>query len=203
MTAHYLKLLLSPAVKAAQQVNGSRDAYTKRDGAGASDVLTVNEAQFIATRESFYMASVGASGWPYVQHRGGPVGFLRMLGEHTIGFADFRGNRQYVSVGNFADDNRVALFLMDDPRRARLKLLGCARVLALKDEPEIAVALMDQNYDAKVERAIVIELEAFDLNCPQHITERFKLAEIEPSIDAFKARISELEKEITRLKGGA
>lgn len=106
MTSRYLNLLFSPAVKAVQQVNGSRDACAKRDGASEPDVLTENEAQFIATRDSFYMASVGASGWPSVQHRGGPVGFLRVLGERTIGFADFRGNRLYVSVGNFADDNR-------------------------------------------------------------------------------------------------
>lgn len=200
MTARYLDLMFSPAVKAVQQQNGSRDAYAKRDGATESDVLTENEAQFIATRDSFYMASVGASGWPYVQHRGGPMGFLRVLGGRTIGFADFRGNRQYVSVGNLADDNRVALFLMDYPRRARLKLLGRATTVSLSETPELATALIDQNYGAKVERAILIELEAFDWNCSQHITERFTLAEIEPAIAVLKSRIAELEAELATVR---
>lgn len=200
MTARYLNLLFSPAVKAVQQEYGSRDAYAKRDGDSDPDILTAKEAQFIATRDSFYMASVGASGWPYVQHRGGPMGFLRVLGERTIGFADFRGNRQYVSVGNLADDNRVALFLMDYPRRARLKLLGRAKSLSFSEASELATALIDQNYPAKVERAIVIELEAFDWNCSQHITERFTLAEIEPAIAALKSRIAELEAELASVK---
>lgn len=201
MTARYLNLLFSPAVKTVQQEHGSRGAYAKRDGASDPDVLTENEAQFIATRDSFYMASIGASGWPYVQHRGGPMGFLRVLGERTIGFADFRGNRQYVSVGNLADDNRVALFLMDYPRRARLKLLGRAKSVSFSEAPELATALIDQNYPAKAERAIVIELEAFDWNCSQHITERFTLAEIEPAIAALKSRIAELEAELTSVSG--
>lgn len=200
MTARYLNLLFSPAVKAEQQRNGSREAYAKRDGASDPDVLTENEAHFIATRDSFYMASIGANGWPYVQHRGGPVGFLRVLGERTIGFADFRGNRQYVSVGNLADDNRVALFLMDYPRRARLKLLGRAKSVSFSEAPEFATVLIDQNYGAKVERAILIELEAFDWNCSQHITERFTLAEIEPAIAALKSRIAELEAELASVR---
>lgn len=200
MTARYLNLLFSPAVKAEQQRNGSRDAYARRDGASDPDVLTENEAQFIATRDSFFMASVGANGWPYVQHRGGPVGFLRVLGERTIGFADFRGNRQYVSVGNLADDNRVALFLMDYPRRARLKLLGRAKAVSLSEVPELGTALIDQSYGAKVERAILIELEAFDWNCSQHITERFTKAEIEPAIAALRSRVAELEAELASVR---
>lgn len=202
MTARYLNLLFSPAVKAVQEKTGSRDAYAKRDSASQPDSLTENEVQFIATRDSFYMASVGAGGWPYVQHRGGPAGFVKIFGERTLAFADFRGNRQYVSVGNLADDNRVALFMMDYPRRARLKLLGRARIVDLAGMPELAAALIDETYGAKVEHGIVIDVEAFDWNCPQHITERYTLAEIEPTIDAFKARVSELEKEIARLKGG-
>ncbi|MDX2289715.1 MAG: pyridoxamine 5'-phosphate oxidase family protein [Hyphomicrobiaceae bacterium] len=154
----------------------------------------------MATRDSFYMASVGAGGWPYVQHRGGPMGFLRVLGERTIGFADYRGNRQYVSVGNLAEDNRVALFLIDYPRRARLKLLGRAKTVSLSEVPDLAAALIDQSYGAKVERAILIELEAFDWNCSQHITERFTLAEIEPTIAAVKSRIAELEAELALIK---
>ena len=200
MTARYLNLLFSPAVKAVQEENGSRDAYAKRDSASQPDSLTENEAQFVATRDSFYMASVGAGGWPYVQHRGGPAGFVKVLDERTLGFADFRGNRQYVSVGNLAGDNRVALFMMDYPRRARLKLLGRARTVDLAGISELTAALISKSYGAKVERGIVIDVEAFDWNCPQHITERFTLAEIEPTIDTLKARIAELEVELAQAK---
>jgi uncharacterized protein len=198
MTSRFLNLVFTPSVKAAQQQNGSRDAYAKRDSASEPDRLTENEAQFIATRDSFYMASVGAAGWPYIQHRGGPPGFIKVLGERTLGLADFRGNRQYVSVGNLADDNRVALFMMDYARRARLKLLGRARTLDLADAPDLAAALIDQDYNAKVERGLIIDVEAFDWNCPQHITPRFTLAEIEPSVAALKARIAELEAALAR-----
>jgi len=199
MTSRFLNLVFSPSVKAAQQQSGSRDAYAKRDGATEPDRLTENEAQFIATRDSFYMASVGAGGWPYVQHRGGPPGFVKVLGERTLGLADFRGNRQYVSVGNLADDNRVALFMMDYARRARLKLLGHARTVDLAGAPDLAAALIDQTYGAKIERGIIIDIEAFDWNCPQHITPRFTLSEIEPSIAALKSRIAELETELARI----
>jgi uncharacterized protein len=198
MTSRFLNLVFSPSVKAAQQQNGSRHAYARSDGASEPDRLTENETQFIAARDSFYLASVGAHGWPYIQHRGGPPGFIKVLGERTLGLADFRGNRQYVSVGNIADDSRVALFMMDYVRRARLKLLGHARVVALADAPDLAAALADPFYRAKVERGLVIEIEAFDWNCPQHITPRFTLAEIEPSIAVLKARIAELEAQLAR-----
>jgi uncharacterized protein len=198
MTSRFLNLVFTSSVKAAQQQNGSRDAYAKRDGASEPDRLTESEAQFIATRDSFYMASVGAASWPYIQHRGGPPGFIKVLGERTLGLADFRGNRQYVSVGNLADDNRVALFMMDYARRARLKLLGRARTVDLADVPDLAAALIDQDYNAKVERGLIIDVEAFDWNCPQHITPRFTLAEIEPSVAALKARIAELEAALAR-----
>ena len=123
------------------------------------------------------MATVGAGGWPYVQHRGGPAGFVKVLGPRTLGFADFRGNRQYVSVGNFADDGRASLFFMDYARRARLKVLGRARVVEPGGAKDIAKALALPGYDAKIERALLIEIEAFDWNCPQHITPRFSLTE--------------------------
>ena len=203
MTSRFLNLVFSPSVKVAQQQNGSREAYSKRAGASEPDKLTVNEAQFIAARDSFYMATTGTGGWPYIQHRGGPVGFIKVLDERRIGIADFRGNRQYVSVGNLADDNRVALFLMDYPRRARLKLLGRAHTVNLAEAPELAAALVDEAYGAMVERGLIIDLEAFDWNCSQHITPRFTLAEIEPSILALRSRVAELEVEVTRLKGGS
>ena len=197
MTSRFLNLVFTPSVKAAQQSNGSRNAYARHDGATwEPDRLTENETQFIAARDSFYMATVGASGWPYIQHRGGPVGFVKVLGERSLGLADFRGNRQYVSVGNLADDDRASLFFMDYARRARLKLLGRVRTVNLAEAPELAAALVDQSYGARVERGLVIEVEAFDWNCPQHITPRFTLAEIAPSIETLKARVAELEEQI-------
>ena len=203
MTSHFLNLVFTPSVKAAQEQNGSRHAYARRDGATDADRLTENEVHFIGTRDSIYLASIGAGGWPYIQHRGGPPGFIKVLDPQTIGFADFRGNRQYVSVGNFADDNRVALFMMDYARRARLKLLGRARAVDLADASDLAAALIDVDYGAKVERGIIIDIEAFDWNCPQHITPRFSLAEIEPSIAALKARIAELEGQVSCRQQGA
>jgi uncharacterized protein len=200
MTARFLNLLFSPSVKTVQEQMGSRAAYSKRDASTEPDVLTENEAAFIASRDSFYLASIGAGGWPYIQHRGGPVGFAKVLGERTIGLADFRGNRQYVSIGNIADDDRVSLFFMDYPRRARLKLLGRAKMVDLADARSLAAALVDTDYGAKVERGLLIEVEAFDWNCPQHIAPRYTLAELAPSIEALKERIAQLEAEVGRLR---
>lgn len=196
MTSHFLNMMFTPSVKAAQEINGTRRAYAGHDGAAREpDHLTEKEAAFIASRDSFYMATVGEGGWPYIQHRGGPSGFVKVLSERTLGLADFRGNRQYVSVGNLDHDDRAALFFMDYARRARLKLLGRARAVDLAAEPALAMALVDANYGAKVERGLLIEIEAFDWNCPQHITPRYTLGEIAPTIDALKARIAELEAE--------
>lgn len=200
MTARYRNLVFTPSVKATQERNGSRNAYAHDDDGADADVLTAREAEFIASRDSFYMATVGAGGWPYVQHRGGPAGFVKVLGPRTLGFADFRGNRQYVSVGNFADDGRASLFFMDYARRARLKVLGRARVVEPGGAKDIAKALALPGYDAKIERALLIEIEAFDWNCPQHITPRFSLTEIAPTIDLLKSRVAELEAELTTLK---
>jgi predicted pyridoxine 5'-phosphate oxidase superfamily flavin-nucleotide-binding protein len=136
--------------------------------------------------------------WPYIQHRGGPAGFLRVLDEKTIAFADFRGNRQFVSAGNLAKNDRVALFLMDYPHQARLKILGHARVIDLKDDPALAAKLALPGYRAKPERAFVITVEAFDWNCPQHITQRFTLADVERATEGLRGRIAELEDELAR-----
>lgn len=211
MTAHYLNLVFSDRVKSAQEANGSRAAYARLDGAaggaaggatdgatGGPDRLTDREMQFIAARDSFYMASVGTGGWPYVQHRGGPAGFVKVLDDRRLGFADYRGNRQYVSVGNLADDPRVALFFIDYAQRKRLKLLGHGHLVRLEDAPDLADALIDRSHGARVERGLVIAVEAFDWNCPQHITPRYSMAEIAPAIDALKARIGELEAEVAR-----
>jgi uncharacterized protein len=202
MTSHFLNLLASPAVKAAQEANGSRAAQSRHDAAPAeADVLSEREADFIAVRDSFYMATVGHDGWPYMQHRGGPAGFVKVLSERSFGFADFRGNRQYVSVGNLSADTRAAFFFMDYPNRARLKVLGRVRAVALEAVSTLAKALIMPGYKAVPERALVVDVEAFDWNCSQHITPRFTVEQIEPAVEALRARIAALESELGRQQG--
>ena len=201
MTAHFFDLAFTPSVQAAQEVNGSRRAYARHHEESAGpDHLSDNETAFIAERDSFYMATVSETGWPYLQHRGGPKGFIKVLNDRTLGLADFRGNRQYVSLGNLTSDDRAALFFMDYPRQARLKLLARVRAVDLVNEPELATALVDANYTAKVERGLLIRVEAFDWNCPQHITPRFTAEEVRSIISRQEARIAELEAENLALK---
>ena len=194
MAYTFLDTLSTSGVRAAQAANGAA-ALWAADHDRAFDRFTEAEAAFIAERDSFYLASVSQSGWPYVQHRGGPAGFLKVLDETTLAFADFRGNRQYVSLGNIADDDRVALFLMDYPNRARLKVLARMRAFDLAAEPDIAAAVALPGYRAVAERGFVLKLHAFDWNCAQHITPRFTAAEIEPVVSQLQARIAELEAE--------
>jgi predicted pyridoxine 5'-phosphate oxidase superfamily flavin-nucleotide-binding protein len=204
MGHRFAEIAFTPTVQEIQEREGSRSAYARHEGgAPHHDRLGEREAAFIAERDSFYMASVGETGWPYLQHRGGPPGFLRVLDERTLGFADFRGNRQYLSVGNVATDDRVALFLMDYPNRARLKLLGRARVIDLAVETRTMAALAVPGYRARVERGILIAVEAFDWNCSQHITPRFTLEEVASAVAPLRTRIAELETEVARLKSGA
>jgi predicted pyridoxine 5'-phosphate oxidase superfamily flavin-nucleotide-binding protein len=201
MGHQFSKIVFTPAVRALQEVDGSRASYAKNDlGEPHHDRLGEREAAFIAMRDSFYMATVTETDWPYIQHRGGPAGFLRVLDEKTIAFADFRGNRQFVSVGNLANNDRVALFLMDYAHQARLKILGHAGVVELKDDPALAAKLALPGYRAKPERAFLITVDAFDWNCPQHITQRFTLADVEDAVGAMKARIAELEAELEKSK---
>lgn len=198
MAQTFLHTMFGPGSRALQEAAGSRASYARMEaGAGERDVLTDREFEFIAERDSFYMASVSEDGWPYVQHRGGPVGFLRRIEGNRIGFADYRGNMQYLSAANLAADDRVALLLMDYPNRRRLKLIGHA---TSSEDPEDVSALMVPDYAAAPERAFVIDLVGFDWNCPQHITPRFSEAEIrratQPVLDELtllRARIAELE----------
>lgn len=193
MGHRFADIAFTPAVRAMQDAMGSRKAYARLDGPEVSHaVLGEAEASFIAARDSVYMATVGETGWPYIQHRGGPAGFVRVLDETTIGFADFRGNRQYVSVGNIADNDRVSLFFMDYASRTRLKLLGRARAVDVSD-PVVADRLVVPGYRAHPERGILIDVEAFDWNCSQHITPRFSLAQVETATAPLRARIEELE----------
>ena len=188
-------IAFTPTVKALQDANGSRSNYARMaERTDPPDVgLTDAEAAFIGARDSFYMATVGETGWPYVQHRGGPIGFVRMLDEQSIGFADFIGNRQYVSVGNLTTDDRVSLFFMDYPNRRRLKLLGHVRLIDPAAEPDLLERLAVPGYKARVQRGFAIKVAAFDWNCPQHITPRYTEADVAQVVSGLTARIAELE----------
>jgi uncharacterized protein len=200
MPYKFLDITATPSVRAAQAANGSRDMWEHFKGHRAFDRFTDGEAAFIAERDSFYMATVSESGWPYVQHRGGPPGFLKVLDEKTLGFADFRGNLQYISLGNITADDRVALILVDYPNRARLKILAHMEARDLAAEPDLAARLVLPGYKAKPERAFLLHLETFDWNCPQHITPRFTMADIEPAVSSLRSRIAELEAENQALR---
>lgn len=199
MPHHFAEIAFTPTVKKLQEQLGSRTSYARmEDAPGAiNHRLSAAEAGFIAARDSFYMATVSETGWPYIQHRGGPAGFVRVLDEETIAFADFRGNRQYVSVGNLTNDDRVSLFFMDYAQKRRLKLFGRAKSVGL-DEEELMSRLEMPDYRARVERGFMIKVEGYDWNCPQHITERFTADEMHAMTMPLTARIAELEGELTR-----
>jgi predicted pyridoxine 5'-phosphate oxidase superfamily flavin-nucleotide-binding protein len=199
----FAELAFTKTVKNLQARSGSRENYARMEGGeDFNNLLTAREAAFITARDSFYMASVSETGWPYVQHRGGPIGFLRTLNEKTIGFADFKGNRQYVSVGNLTNDDRVSLFFMDYAHKKRLKILGRVRFVGPEDW-QLLAKLELSDYRARVERGIVISIEAFDWNCPQHITPRYTEAEIQVASEPLHQRIADLEAELTHLKSNA
>ncbi|MBM7422130.1 pyridoxamine 5'-phosphate oxidase family protein [Spongiibacter marinus] len=182
MGHRYAKLMFSPAAKALQSQGRSRDTYARMEqGEDYNYLLSDKEAQFIRQRDSLYMASVSESGWPYVQHRGGPPGFIKVLDAATLGFADYRGNRQYISAGNVQSNNRVSLFLMDYPNRRRLKVAG--RLEFIDPDDARLQALLDPNYRARIERGVLIHIAAFDWNCPQHITPRYTDADIDRMVE--------------------
>ncbi len=195
----FLDRLATESVRKAQAEQGSLGLWEGNRHDRTFDRFTDSEAAFIAARDSFYLASVSESGWPYVQHRGGRPGFLKVLDDKTLGFADYRGNRQYISLGNVAADDRVSLILMDYPRKARLKILARMHVEDLAASPDLARTLLDPDSRAKPERAFVLKLEAFDWNCPQHITPRYTAAEIDVAVAPLHARIEALEQENARL----
>lgn len=177
MTHAFTAIAFTDAVKALQVEDGSRESYARFDnGPSRNAVFGPQEAAFIAARDSFYIATTNADGWPYIQHRGGAPGFLKLLDATTLGFADFRGNRQHITEGNLAGNDRVALFLMDYPARARLKILGHA---ATTHEADLLQRLAVPGYRGKIERGVLIHLAGFDWNCSQHITPRFTLGELE------------------------
>ncbi|MFI8194323.1 pyridoxamine 5'-phosphate oxidase family protein [Streptomyces sp. NPDC085946] len=201
MTSRYGQLLFTPAAQLHQERHGSRRNYAHMTAGPADpDRLTEDEALFAATRTSFYLASTSSSGWPYVQHRGGPPGFLRPLDDTTLAFADYRGNKQYITTGNLDSDDRVALLLMDYPSRTRLKILGRARTAPVAEWPQDAGPPVPGDYRAAVERIVLITVEAYDWNCPQHIEPRYTAAELEETLRPLRRRMDELEQENARLK---
>jgi uncharacterized protein len=199
MSHKFADIAFTPTVKKVQEAYGSRSAYGRAEQVPEplNHLLTAAEAGFIAARDSVYLATVGETGWPYIQHRGGPKGFVRVLDERTLGFADFRGNRQYISVGNLLTDNRVSMFFMDYPNKTRLKLLGRARGIS-PDDTETLGKLLVPGYRATVERGFLITVEGFDWNCPQHIMERFTLDEVRAVSAPLLTRIAALETELAR-----
>ena len=194
----FLDIASTPSVRAAQRAMGSDRVYGNFKGDRSFDRFTPNEAAFIAARDSFYIATVSETGWPYVQHRGGPQGFLKVVDEKTMAFADYRGNRQYISVGNLAADDRAALILVDYAARARLKIY--AHVEAVPIDDDLAALVAEPDYSAKPERVLVLRLAAFDWNCPQHITPRFTEAEVTAAMAPLRDRLTSLEAENEQLR---
>src|ERR1700722_1484774 len=204
MAHNFGSLVFTPVIKALQEKYGSRCQYARMEGGGASpDRLGPDESGFIAERDSFYMATVGATGGPYIQHRGGPKGFLKVIDDHTVAFADFRGNKQFVSTGNIATDNRVALIMVDYPRQTRLKILGRTEILEGEPAREWIERLREPGSKEVIERVYVIRIEAFDWNCPQHITPRFTEEEIQEALAPFERRMEELTQENEKLRQAA
>lgn len=196
MSHAFAEIAFTPSVQAAQQRDGSRSNYARSfegDAEVFNDRLGETEADFIAAQRSFYMATVSETGWPYLQHRGGPRGFLKVLDDRTLAFADYAGNRQLISVGNLATNDRVALILMDYAQRVRLKLLGRLVVQDLAPQDALARILIDPAYRARPQRAMVIRVEGFDWNCPQHIPVRIDAEDVQRALDQRDARIAELE----------
>ena len=185
-------IAFTPAVKAIQEKKGSRMAYARMEEKGGwTDRVTPDLAEFIATRDSLYIATASADGQPYIQHRGGNAGFLKVVGDRQLAFADFTGNRQYISAGNLSENDKAYIFLMDYPNRYRIKIWGRARVV--DDDVDLLTRLADADYDGRPEQAVVFEVDAWDINCPQHITPRYTEAEIGGIIAPLKLRIAELE----------
>jgi predicted pyridoxine 5'-phosphate oxidase superfamily flavin-nucleotide-binding protein len=202
MARAFAEIAFTPTVLAEQARQGSASGYAKflDGGIAAGAQLGPDEAAFIGARDGLYQATVSETGWPYVQFRGGPRGFLKVLDAKTLAYADFRGNRQYVSVGNLKGDDRVAMILVDYPNRRRLKVWGHARIVEAKDDPDLVARLHDMTYKAKPERAVVITVDAFDWNCPQHIPERYTLEELEPSLSQLRNELLHLREENAALK---
>lgn len=199
MAFGFLDVAVTPAVRAVQEELGVADMWADFKGNREFDRFTEAEAAFISSRDSFYMATVSETGWPYVQHRGGPQGFLKVLDDQTLAFADYRGNFQYISLGNLSANDKACLFLMDYPRRARLKIYVHADVVALDADPAMTDAVL-AGATGKVERIIRLRLQNFDWNCPQHIVPRFTEVQMAAALQPIRDRLESLEAENARLR---
>ncbi|KQY06714.1 pyridoxamine 5-phosphate oxidase [Mycobacterium sp. Root135] len=206
MSKHYGSIAFTDAVVGVQREYGSDGFYGRKrvqgNAAPGIDALTDDEREYLAERDSFYLATVSETGWPYVQYRGGPRGFLRVVDDHTIGWADFRGNLQYISTGNVGGDDRVAIIALDYAHQRRLKIFGHARVVTVAEDPALVKSFADPGYSAEVERAVLVTVEAFDWNCQQHITPRFSAAELEPHLAPLRRQLADLQAENARLREG-
>jgi predicted pyridoxine 5'-phosphate oxidase superfamily flavin-nucleotide-binding protein len=183
---NYAKLAFTDAVKKLQEQNGSRNSYERMERHSSKEGLTPNEIGMIEAMDHFYMASFGENDFPYIQHRGGPKGFLKVIDPQTLAFLDFSGNKQYISVGNVKTNNKVSLILVDYPRKARLKIYAKSEVLSLEENRDLEEKLKLEAYQYRPERIIIFHIKAFDWNCPQHITPRFTTEEIEEVLDSQK-----------------
>ncbi|KQQ44816.1 pyridoxamine 5-phosphate oxidase [Rhizobium sp. Leaf311] len=199
MPYHFLEVAVTPSVRAAQADMGV-DQIWLGENDRPSDTLTENEIAFIATRDSFYIASVSETGWPYVQHRGGKTGFLKVVDPQTMAFADYRGNRQYISAGNFAANDRACLFLMDYVRRTRLKVYAHVERLTLDANPSLTDLVSDPTYRGRAERIFKLRLEAYDWNCPQHIIPRYTEQQVEQAVAPLRQKLQQLEAENAALR---
>jgi uncharacterized protein len=195
---HSSDVAFTPAVKAIQAREGSRDMYAGERGGWRTEI-DENLAAFLADANSFYLATASATGQPYIQHRGGPKGFIKVLDKNTIAFADYRGNRQYITLGNLSENSKAYIFVMDYAHRRRVKIWGEARVV--NDDPALLQSLMPKGYKAHPEQAILFRISAWDTNCPQHIPQKFDAADVAAALGSRDARIAELEAELAALKG--
>jgi uncharacterized protein len=202
MTDRYLEIATSDAVKDLQERWGSRSAYCRLEsGPLTSNLLGPEEIAFIEAQDSFFLGSINESGWPYIQHRGGPPGFLKVLGDNQLGIPDFKGNRQYLSFGNILKNPRVSLFLIDYPARVRLKIFGQAKLVEGDNLPEALRKIENDPGAPAINRGIIVQVEAFHWNCPKYIVPRFTQAQVRTVVDPLVKRIQDLEAELARLSG--
>ncbi len=199
MTTPTSDVAFTPRVKAIQAKRGSRQAYERLEARGGwQSAVTPELAAFIAERDSFYLATSNAAGQPYIQHRGGPKGFLRVIDQRTLGFADFRGNKQYITLGNLAENDRAFIFLMDYAHQARVKIWGRARVI--EDDPALLARLTPEGYDAKPEQAILFTIDAWDGNCRQHIPQFLAVSDVTKAVEALQKRLAAAEQDNAALR---
>ena len=200
MARNFGAIAFTDAVKNLQEKAGSRSSYARIEKETFQDGLTSNETAFIEQLDSFYMATTGANGFPYIQHRGGPKGFLKVLDTKRLGFIDFKGNKQYISSGHIATNPNVALIMVDYPSRTRLKIYAKAEIISVTAQPELFALLDLEHYSFRPDQLMTLHIEAFDWNCQQHITPRYTIGEIEEAFNPQKELIGKLEAEIITLK---